>query len=221
MPKFYVNTYMPLVAAKAGRDAAAQFGLPPFIDGSIRREPDLEHEFPAISCLCRGDKFAPRLTTGDLVAYMTKKASYGRRIRHWRLTALLRVLVSFPSHAAAAAWYRERNLPLPSNCWVRGNPAQPFERSHRVYRSTSCASAARTYREWDASYRLRSMKFGTFVVCEPLFRNLSWNAPVVDDKAMVQVFGKVPGTHNPGARTFDECDSLTKRLGLEIPLSGP
>ena len=219
MPKFYINTYGPLVATRAGRDAAAAFSLSPFIDGSIRREPDLEHDFPAISCLCRADKFAPRLEPRDVVAYMTKKDSYGQRIRHWRLTAVLEVLVVLPSHQKAAGWYRSQNLPLPSNCWVRGNPARPFEQSHRIYRAGSCTGAARTFREWDASYRLRSMQFGTFVVCKPLFRDLSWDAPVVQDGDLINVFGKVPGTHNPGARTFAECRALMKRLRIGVVLA--
>lgn len=77
MPFFYLNTYVPLAASKAGRDASDRYKIAPFVDGSIRREPDLEHPFPAITCLCRADKFAPRLIPGDIVAYMLRKDRYG------------------------------------------------------------------------------------------------------------------------------------------------
>ena len=56
MPNYYLNSYAPLVSTAAGRKAWELHELPPFIDGSIRREPDLEHEFPSISCLCRAGK---------------------------------------------------------------------------------------------------------------------------------------------------------------------
>lgn len=53
VPWLYVNSLRPLAAAPEGMDALAKHGLPPFADGSIRREPDLEHPVPAITCLCR------------------------------------------------------------------------------------------------------------------------------------------------------------------------
>jgi hypothetical protein len=219
MPAFYINTYDPLVASKAGREASREHGLPPFVDGSIRREPDLEHEFPSISCLCRAGKFAPRLCVGDLVAYMTKKGRYQLPMRHWRLTAILEVRAILQSHAGAATWYRSRGLPLPNNCWVRGNSARPLDESHRKFRTASCVGARRTFRMWDAAYRLRSMQFGTFVVCKPLFRDLSWDAPVVEDRHFFAAFGRIPGTHNPGRKTFGDFHSLMSVLGLDVPLS--
>ena len=45
MGRLFLNTYAALVATPAGREASKRFGLPPFIDGSIRREPDLEAVF--------------------------------------------------------------------------------------------------------------------------------------------------------------------------------
>jgi hypothetical protein len=116
MPNFYLNSYAPLVASKSGREASARFIIPPFVDGSIRREPDLEHEFPAISCLCRGDRFAPRLRPRDVVVYMTKKAKYGQDEPQRRVVAALRVLEIFPNHASGANGYHERNMRLPNKC---------------------------------------------------------------------------------------------------------
>ena len=119
----YLVTYRPLLQTRLGRQAVKEHGLPRFIDGSCRREPDFESAYPSITALCRGSRFAPRLHPGDHVIYITTKGSYlGRRERHWRLTSVLQVLHRFASHEQAASWYRERNLALPSNCMVAGNP---------------------------------------------------------------------------------------------------
>jgi hypothetical protein len=93
-----------------GREAVKRFALPPFVDGSCRREPDFESEFPSISGLCRKAKFAPRLHVGDTAIYVTTKGGWGRR-----LVAVLRVRERFDSHAEAAEWYRELGLALPGN----------------------------------------------------------------------------------------------------------
>src|SRR5438552_3680384 len=108
--------------------AVQRFGLVPVIAASCRREPDLLATGPSISAICRGRAFAPRLREGDSVAYMTVKDSYPpTAFAHWRLIALLRVVHRFESHNDAAAWYRDRGLPLPSNCMVNGNPCFPYE----------------------------------------------------------------------------------------------
>jgi hypothetical protein len=69
----FLVTFRPPVSRRAGRVAADRFGLPPFIDGSCRREPDLESAAPGVSALCRGGNFAPRLHTGDTAVYLTTK----------------------------------------------------------------------------------------------------------------------------------------------------
>jgi hypothetical protein len=188
----------------------------PFVDGSIRREPDLEHPFPTITCLCRAGKFAPRLTVGDVVAYLTKKATFGTRSAHRRLVAALRVIEVFDSHAAGATWYRGRNLSPPNNCLVNGNAARPLDHSHRQFQAGDCFGDARTHRTWDAVYRLRARIFGTFVVCEPLFCDLSWASPVVADEQLVEVLGRIPGTLNPGALPLTDFRPLMRTLRIAI-----
>ena len=221
MPWFYLNSYSPLVASKAGREASRKHGLPPFVDGSIRREPDLKHAFPAISCLCRAGKFAPRLAKGDVVAYMTRKGRYGGGVPHRRLTAVLQVVHLFPSHEAAAAWYKQQELPLPNNCMVRGNPAKPLDHSHQIHRGSKCLGDARTHKEWDARYRKRKTQHPSVVVCQRLFHSLSLDAPVLEDDTLLKVFGKLPGTQNPGQWDLSHCDRLLKLLRLSVPPSAP
>ena len=218
MPTFYLNSYVPLVASKAGRDASARFNILPFVDGSIRREPDLEHEFPAISCLCRADKFAPRLKRGDIVGYMLNKERHGLDHAQRRLTAVLRVLDVLPNHTAGADWYVQRDLPLPNNCWIHGNPPKALDHSHRRNRNKHLP-AEQFHKNWDIEYRGRAMKHGTFVVCERLFVNLSWDAPEVAEPQLEAVFGHVPGTRNPGAWTITQAQHLLRLLQIGVLLS--
>lgn len=220
MHNFYLTSYKPLVATAPGRLAAKQFNLLPFIDGSIRREPDLEHIFPAITCLCHAEKFAPRLQLGDVVACMTRKGKYGQHSRQRRLTAILHVLDVFPSHEDGARWYSELNLPLPSNCMVRDNPPKPFEQSHQRPK-TKARVPAQMYREWEAGYRIRARKFPTFVVCVRRYSDLGWSATEVTDEQLKRVFGKVPGTQNPGKWTLDHGEHLLKLLSLSPLLCRP
>src|SRR5258708_709609 len=96
----YLCSYKPLVLTRAGCEASATFGLPPYIDSSCRREPDFESQHPSISALCRRRMFAPRLQEGDVVAYITVKAPYAPEVAsHWRLVAILRVRRRFETHA--------------------------------------------------------------------------------------------------------------------------
>ena len=219
--RLFCVTYTPLVATEAGRNASEEHGLPPFIDGSIRREPDLEHVYPSISCLCRGGKFAPRLRERDIVVYLTRKGRYEEPVAHRRLTAVLRVLQVFESHGEAAAWYRTRNLSLPSNCLVPGNPPNPVSRSHRHNRHSHLADEDEFTRRWDHDYRARARRFARFVVCRPIKVILGCDAPIVHDEDLEHVFGKVPATQNPGALSIALIPALLERLQIDVPPSCP
>jgi hypothetical protein len=215
----YVVTYKPLVVSKRGREASQYFDIPPFVDGSIRREPDLVHPQPAISCLCRGKEFVPRLAVGDHVAYVTAKGCYRSREPHWRLTGVLRVAHLLDGHEVAADWYRARALPLPNNCMVSGNPAMPLERSHgkTIYRGTG--TDEQVHRKWDAGYRSRASRYRRVAVSDVVYCDLSWNAPVVTEDHWQRSFGGVPGTQNPGARPFWQLQALIQVLGIAAPPS--
>src|SRR5580692_3714674 len=101
----YLAKYVPLILD--GQRAVTQFNIPPYVDASCRREPDLECEFPSISALCRGELFAPHLKEGDEVVYITIKNHYGETFRHWRIVARLKIFKRFNTHPEAAAWYRK------------------------------------------------------------------------------------------------------------------
>jgi hypothetical protein len=214
-PRLFVNTYRPLALTRSGMDVARRESLPPFVDSSIRREPDLEHEWPAISCLCRAGKFAPRLAVGDIVVYLTVKARYRSKRSHRRLTAVLRVVQRFSTHREAARWYRSRRQRLPSNCIACGNPPLPLTQT--ALRGAGCAAAEQLER----CYCARSREHGDFLACEPLYRELSFDAPVVHDSDLKHVFGKVPGTQNPAPFPVELLRRLARRLGLRALPSVP
>jgi hypothetical protein len=202
----FLVAYRPLIHRRAGRVAAEQFDLAPFLDGSCRREPDLESAFPSISALCRGRNFAPRLRVGDLAAYLAAKREYGDHpASHRRLTAVLRVRERFDDHEQAAVWYRAHDLPLPSNCMVNGNPPIPYER-------TVQDSPEET---WDRSYRARAWRCPVFLVTQALFRELH-EPPVVTEEMMEEAFGRVPGLLTPPGYPEDRVRRLLELAGVAI-----
>lgn len=220
MGRLLINTYAPLAATRSGREASECYRIPPFVDGSIRREPDLEHEYPAITCLCRADKFAPRLRVDDRVVYMTRKGRYTLSAPHWRLTAILRVARLLDTHAEAAAWYRSAGMALPNNCMVAGNPPNPVSKSHRINEHKQADDDQWTH-DWDVGYRRRARDNGRVVVCEPLWRDLSWQAPVVHESDLLAALGRIPGTRNPGVLELNLLPRLTARLRIPLSPSAP
>lgn len=216
MSNYYLNSFGPLVASPVGRKASEEYGLPPFIDGSIRREPDLEHKYPSISCLCRAGKFAPRLKVGDTIAYLTGKRRFGENFSHRRLVAVLRVKLVFENHELAAQWYKSKKMPLPNNCMVPGNPPKPLEQSHQKHVDRKILSDEKLCRRWDGQYLQRSKKYGAFVVCHKLFCNVKWDAPIVQDHDLLKAFGKIPATQNPGTVPERQLLKFLKRLHIHV-----
>lgn len=196
--KYYLNTFKPLCLTGTGRQAVQQYDLPPYIDSSIRREPDFEHAvFPSISALCRLTKFAPRLHPGDMVVYLTCKAPYGKQASHWRLVATLQVQHRFETHKEAAAWYEGQNLALPSNCWVTGNYPVPYEKSCQI----------KPYDLWDREYRARARKCGVFLTCTAVYVNYQ-APPALVDEDILSIFGRIPGTQNPPEITEQQYQAI-------------
>jgi len=198
----FLATYRPLCRTRAGRLAVAHHGLPPFVDGSCRREPDLEATHPTITALCRASRFAPRLRVGDRIIYITKRGRYAQQEDlHWRLTALLRVQVRFESHDAALAWHREKRVALPRNLMVAGNAPLALDRtdghlSRALRQRMKELTADQIVRLWDAAYAARAREFGVVLACEVIFRNL-YTPPVIEKSDWVRWCGRVPGTQNP------------------------
>lgn len=175
--RYYPNTYKPLCSTPEGLKAIEKYGYPRFVDHSIRREPDLQHEFPSITSICRGDKFAPRLNKNDVILYCTKKGKFlGIEKPHWCVIALLKVIEKFDSHEEAANWYKNKGLKLPSNCIVPGNDPLPLD--HSAGQIVGC----------ETKYIDRVHENSVFLICKKLYCELKIPNPI---------FKSVPSTQNP------------------------
>jgi len=193
-----------------------QHALPPFIDGSCRREPDFESPFPSISATCRAGNFAPRLHVGDRIAYLTVKGKYiGDLERGQRMVAVLRVIQRFESHNEAAAWYRRQNQVPPSNCIVAGNPPKPFELTNGhppkevKLRLAAENDSVRAIRLWDATYRRRVDKWPVFLATEADFIEVS-HPPQLCTTHMLAIFGRIRGTLNPPKISCEQLERLVQ-----------
>jgi hypothetical protein len=187
--RIYLCSYWPLCKTAGGRQAVVKYGLPSYVNGLSRREPDFEHRVPAITASSRGRNFAPRLRPGDTVVYTTTKGRWGEvRFPHWRLVAVLEVAERFETHTAAAAWYRREGMPLPSNCVVNGNPPLPVPLTLHHGKLHDDA--------WDRVCIERAEAAGTLLACVPRVLDLH-DPAVITQEDLLAIFGTVPNTRTP------------------------
>jgi hypothetical protein len=219
----FLVSFRPLVQNRDGREAVRRYELPPFIDGSCRREPDFETLFPSITSTCRAGSFAPRVVVGDRIAYITVQGYYlSLRVPHWRLVAVLKVIQRFDSHEEAAIWYTQQGLSLPSNCLVKDNPPKNFELTNRnppvevKEKMAAEKNFERTVRLWDAAYRSRVARWPVFLATEPLFLDVK-NPPELNREDFETTFGGLPGTLNPPEITCSQLDALLQIVARRHP----
>jgi hypothetical protein len=213
--RFFLCSYWPLCKTLGGRRAVAAYGLPPFVNGMSRREPDFEHARPAITSSSRGRGFVPRLHVGDTVVYTTTKGRWADESGnggppHWRLVAVLEVAERYETHAEAAAGYAARGLAPPGNLVVPGNAALPVPLT--VHHGKAHDD------EWDRVCRERAAETGAVLACVPRFVEL-FGPPVVTEALLVELFGCVPNTRTPpeiGEAQFDRLLALTERPAFRL-----
>jgi len=191
----YVVTFHPLCEHAWGRAAIRHYGFHLFEDGSCRKEPDFLSRYPSITSLCRGRVLVPQLKPGDEVMYMSVKKKWDSEpSTHWRLVALLRVVKACASHEIAAAWYRAKGLPVPSNCLLRGSKPLPLKQTGGVPPKVSKVHPRwRHLREWDAGYRTRVQAVSKFVITKPLHVFLR-RSPRMTNEMWEQALGRRPVT---------------------------
>lgn len=212
--RFWINKYEPLAASKGGLHAAEHAGEPPFVDASHRREPYLSRELATISSICRGKNFAPRLKTGDIVIYLTKKRRYDDDDgASMRLTAVLEVVRGFDSHEDAAAWLIGEGRTPPPNCLVEGNDDLDTE---------ACAPCSPDkLLELETRYRSRVEQYPVYFICHPLWLCLE-SPPTVTDAILESALGRVPLVQTPTTWTRRKVRALLRKVGLgHISLPGP
>jgi len=216
---YYLNSYRPLIWTKFGQQAANKHQLPYFLDASCRREPDFENLFPSMTAICRGSQGAVRLREGDFVAYATVKRNYEPAATSGRyLIGGFEAIMRCATHEAAADWYRVQGAPVPSNCFVAGNPPLAFDLTGGYSDSREYAkdlwerdqdpdgvkafNYAQRIQNWDASYRAiiegSANKKGNsaFVITKPIRLELV-APPLLTEAAVTQIFGgKFPNTRS-------------------------
>lgn len=223
-----LNSFRPLCITEIGLRAVNDFGFPPFIDASCRREPDLENEFPSITALCRQEKFAPILCPNDIVVYITVKGKWLTDYDHYRLVSILVVTEKKESHSQAATWYRNKNIHLPSNCMVEDNFPYEFHETAGNYEKKSDIQKFLNYdiekqkligkrriEIWNGEYLNKSKKWGDFVITKPIFIELN-DPPILTDDDMKKIFGKVPNTRNPNRIKKEELRELSKYADINF-----
>jgi len=196
----YFSSFYPLCCTDAGRTAVLKYGLPPFIDGSCRREPDFEHPFPALTGLCRPG-FSAKLKKGEIVIYTSNIKGVGRKY----LVAVLKVIETKEGHINAANWYKTKGYDLPNNLMVPGNNAIALDHTHRMMGWGTWAKDAHDLKSWDSFYKTRA-KDDTVAICEPWNGKVNVNSLQFFTSADVKrIFKqkKMPGTRNP-AKLKDE-----------------
>jgi hypothetical protein len=101
---------------------------------------------------------------------------------------------------------------------VLGNLPKPLDRSHRKHTERNHLDDDRCLRRWDAEYRSRASLYPAFVICRPLFLDLSFDSPVVEDDDLLCAFGEVPRTQNPGVLAEEEFRSLLEFVGVRLTM---
>ena len=160
----YLNSFYPLCSTRAGRNAVKNFNLPAYIDGSCRREPDFQNDFPAITSLCRPG-FAKKLKQDDIVIYVTNKKGVGSR----KLVAILKVFTTYKNHTDASKWYQDRKKTPPNNLMIPGSLPMALELTHKKFGWDSWLTNVRNLETWENFYQTRAKNPSEVALCEKIF----------------------------------------------------
>jgi hypothetical protein len=161
--------------------AIKKYQLNPYIDGSCRREPDLENPFPSITALCRQSSFATKLWPNSVIVYISL-GDTDLKNPNYRLIAILKASKRFDNHFLASRWYRENNISIPSNCLIPTNDPQPFDKTISKFTNKKGIEhflqkeaiqqeiiGQRIINSWDREYQEKSERWPTFIVTKPKF----------------------------------------------------
>ena len=189
----YFTSFYPLCCTKAGREAIGNFKFSPFIDGSCRREPDLQNDHPCITGLCRPG-FSKKLRKGDLVVYTTNKMGLGTK----RLVSILEVEKIIEGHREAADWYLEQNYVLPNNLMVKDNKPYPLDQTHKMGGWNNWVDGSGSLSGWDNGYLTRSTESPTVAICHIWENYKDLENPIeITPEDLDRIFGRIPGTQTP------------------------
>lgn len=100
---------------------------------------------------------------------------------------------------------------------VPGNEANPLSHSHRE--NDECRpryGCARGAGGWDAGYKARAKAHPIVVGRSPLYIETGWAARVIEEEDLLDEFGAMPGTRNPGRLDLGLLQRLQYRLGVYL-----
>lgn len=223
-----LNSFHPLCSTEIGLSAIQHSGFPPFIDGSCRREPDLESPFPSITALCRKGKFAPILKENDVIVYITVQGNWQTNYIHHRLVAILEVVKLAENHEDAALWYKSHNIAIPSNCMIENNLPKLFHETAGNIKSKKeirkflgrplekqLVIGKRFIELWDGEYKQRAENWKKFIITKPLYAELN-NPPILATSDLYDIFGKKPNTQTPKKITIEQLKLLAKLANINL-----
>jgi hypothetical protein len=195
----FLNSFTPLAVNKFGRAAAALYNIPPYIDGSCRREPDFENLKPAITQLCRPNKLVTRLSNSDLIIYITKLGRYGSNQAHWKFVGILEVIDIVPDHNSALTYYLNNKITVSQNIMCSNTSPFQLDMTHRICGFNYIGlSSSNIISKWNAGYNYRANKYRTVAITEVWNNKLFLNSPpLINHQMMKSIFGRIPGTQNP------------------------
>ncbi len=176
----YLSSFYPICSTRAGKKAVAKYKLPPYIDGSCRREPDFENELPCITGLCRPG-FAEKLEVGNTIIYATNKKGVGSR----KIIAELEVIKIFENHAAAADWYRNEKKTIPNNIMVIETTPFDLDKTHKKLGWDAWVKAQKSLEQWNLEYIERAKKNQKVAQCKIVYRELN-NPSKIDERILGQ-----------------------------------
>jgi hypothetical protein len=204
----YMSSFYPLCSTKKGR-AAVSKGFPEYIDGSCRREPDFQNEFPAITGLCRPG-FATKLKKDDIVIYTTNKKGVGSR----KIVAVLEVMDDkCKNHQDASNWYKGKGHSIPNNIMVEETKPFDLNETHQKGSWNSWIKEKKGIKEWDEGYKKRAKDCAEVAICRSLYKNLI-DPPELTESKMDEIFNGKPGTQNPAIVSLQEWKQLKKIIGI-------
>jgi hypothetical protein len=226
-----LNSFHPLCGNDLGQQAIRIYNLPPFIDASCRREPDLQNDYPSISALCRKKQFAPTLKPNDIIVYLTVKGDYTPYDKkHHRLVAILQVEKVFTTHSEGQIGYSQLKVQTPSNCMVKGNDPLDFDKTAGNFdqktemnkflnRSIEVQKriGQRRIQLWEKEYLERSQHWTCFVQTRKLYCELTNPKPIFPFD-FETIIGRSTPPRQPKKLSEQEFKQLAKLAGIEISL---
>jgi len=212
----YLTTFIPICYNGNGRNNAIAHGLPPFIDGSCRREPDFQNPFPAITQLCRPGKLVTRLLVGDLVIYLTKVGNYGIPPTHWNFIGILEILNLQINHSSAANYYLANNIPVSQNVICNHTTPFPLGMTHGLCGfAHGNLNSNRIISLWNNIYISRANSYSKVAITNVWEGHLHLNnPPQIIHTMMIDIFGRIPGTQNPPKLTDVEWSAFRRIMNI-------